>query len=131
MNRKRARLLLVSAPLLLAPLEPALAQVVPAFPGAEGFGAGATMQKSNLPFAGSVYHVTTLFDGPGADTMVGTLRNAVRESGFPAGGRVVVFDVGGTIQLSASLDIKNVNGLYIAGQTAPSPVTIYGDTAQI
>ena len=105
----------------------ATAQTTPAFPGAEGFGAGATMRKNNLPFAGEVYHVTSL-----ADTNTpGTLRYGVRESGFPAGGRVVVFDVGGTINLTASLDIKNINGLYIAGQTAPSPITIVGDTTQI
>ncbi|MGB7158194.1 MAG: hypothetical protein WBD40_09020, partial [Tepidisphaeraceae bacterium] len=77
------------------------------------------------------YHVTSLDDGPNAATTLGTLRNAVRESGFPAGGRIVVFDVGGTINLTASLDIKNVNGLYIAGQTAPSPITIVGETSQI
>ena len=43
-----------------------------------------------------------------------------------------MFDVGGTIQLTSdSLDIKNLSNYYIAGQTAPSPVTIYGNTTQI
>jgi autotransporter-associated beta strand protein len=131
-HRRLTRILLPASLLVTVPAVSSPGQVAnPAFPGAEGFGAGATMRKNNLPFAGNVYHVTSLDDGPSAATTVGTLRNAVRESGFPAGGRVVVFDVGGTINLTASLDIKNVNGLYIAGQTAPSPVTIVGDTSQI
>lgn len=131
MRRPKLEKLILPAALALAPASVAIAQTPPAFPGAEGFGAGATMQKNNLPFAGNVYHVTSLDDGPNAATTVGTLRNAIRESGFPAGGRVVVFDVGGTINLTSSLDIKNVNGLYIAGQTAPSPITIVGDTSQV
>src|SRR5688572_1448226 len=125
MKRNTARLAMLLA--AVAPAGVTIAQTIPAFPGAEGFGAAATMRKNNLPFAGEVYHVTSL-----ADTLTqGTLRHAVRESGFPAGGRIVVFDVGGTINLTASLDIKNVNGLYIAGQTAPSPITITGETSQI
>jgi pectate lyase len=100
-----------------------LASARPAFPGAEGF--GGTAQTGGL--TGDVYRVTSL-----ADTNTpGTLRYGVRESGFPAGGRIIVFDVGGTIQLTSSLDIKNVSRLYIAGQTAPSPVTIVGDSTQI
>src|SRR5688572_1855952 len=125
MKRNTARLAMLLA--AVAPAGVTIAQTIPAFPGAEGFGAAATMRKNNLPFAGEVYHVTSL-----ADTLThGTLRYGVRESGFPAGGRVIVFDVGGTIQLTASLDIKNVNGMYIAGQTAPSPITLYGNSTQI
>jgi autotransporter-associated beta strand protein len=131
-HRRLTRVLLPAALLASVPAVSASGQVAnPAFPGAEGFGAAATMRKNNAVFAGNVYHVTSLDDGPNAATTPGTLRNAVRESGFPAGGRVVVFDVGGTINLTASLDIKNVNGLYVAGQTAPSPITIVGDTSQI
>src|SRR6185369_11191485 len=29
------------------------------------------------------------------------------------------------------LDMKTINNIYIAGQTAPSPVTVYGNTSQI
>lgn len=94
----------------------------PAFPGAEGFGASAITGGY-----ADVYHVTSL-----ADTNTpGTLRYGIAEKNVPAGGRIIVFDVGGTIRLEDSLDIKNVSKLYIAGQTAPSPITIVGETTQI
>lgn len=114
----------------LAPLLAAIASVapvtmaIPAFPGAEGFGANALGGRG-----GDVYHVTSL-----ADTLTpGTLRYGLRESGFPAAGRTIVFDVGGVINLNtgATLDIKNISKVTIAGQTAPSPITIIGDTIQI
>lgn len=99
---------------------------LPFFPGAEGFGG---MFTGTAPAAGwfsnaTVYHVTNLNDsGPGS------LRGAFQEN---TANRIVVFDVGGVIQLtSGSLNIKNVQNYYIAGQTAPSPVTVYGDTSQI
>ncbi|MBC8105732.1 MAG: hypothetical protein H7Z14_04010 [Anaerolineae bacterium] len=99
---------------------PALA--IPAFPGAEGFGANSVGGRG-----GDVYHVTSL-----ADTLTpGTLRYGLRESGFPAAGRTIVFDVGGVINLTASLDIKNISKVTIAGQTAPTPITIVNDTIQI
>jgi hypothetical protein len=104
---------------------PALAQL-PFFPGAEGFGGNFT---GTAPAAGwfsnaTVYHVTNL-----NDSGAGSLRGAFVEN---TSNKIIVFDVGGVIQLSSgSLDIKNVQNYYIAGQTAPSPVTIYGDTTQI
>jgi autotransporter-associated beta strand protein len=75
---------------------------IPAFPGALGFGANATGGR-----AGSVYHVTTL-----ADSGPGSFRDAVGKSG-----RIVVFDVGGYINLSSAISMKD--NLTIAGQTAP------------
>lgn len=99
---------------------------LPFFPGAEGFGGNFT---GTAPAAGwfsnaTVYHVTNLNDN-GA----GSFRGAFAEN---TANRIIVFDVGGVIQLTSdSLDIKNVQNYYIAGQTAPSPVTIYGNTTQI
>jgi hypothetical protein len=115
---------------LLAACLPLIARPVcgqlPAFPGAEGY--GGTFSGS-MPSAGwfsnaTVYHVTNLNDsGPGS------LRGAFVQN---SSNKIIVFDVAGTIQLtSGSLDIKNLSNYYIAGQTAPGPVTIYGDLTQI
>ena len=76
---------------------------VPAFPGAEGFGAMVSGGR-----AGGVYHVTTL-----ADSGPGSFRDAVSESN-----RTIVFDVGGYIELESTIEISASN-LTIAGQTAP------------
>jgi len=74
----------------------------PAFPGALGFGATATGGRN-----GTVYHVTTL-----ADSGTGSFRDAVSHSG-----RIVIFDVGGYINLLSP--VSCANNLTIAGQTAP------------
>ena len=75
-----------------------------AFPGAEGFGSKATGGRG-----GRVVEVTSLKDyGPG------TLRSACESSGA----RIVIFRVGGTIELESVIKIKNPN-ITIAGQTAP------------
>lgn len=80
------------------------AGAVPAFPGAEGFGASAKGGRG-----GRVIQVTSL-----ADSGPGTLREAC-EAGGP---RTVVFRVGGTIALESQIRIDNPY-ITIAGQTAP------------
>jgi len=84
---------------------------IPAFPGAEGFGANATGGRG-----GSVYLVTNLNDsGPGS------FRDAVS-----APNRTVVFTVGGVIRINSVVAVKN--NITIAGQTAPGGgITIYGN----
>lgn len=77
---------------------------LPAFPGAEGFGATTPGGRG-----GRVVEVSTLDDdGPGS------LRSVIDLEGA----RTVVFRVGGTIELSSPLQIKHPF-ITIAGQTAP------------
>jgi hypothetical protein len=99
---------------------------LPFFSGAEGYGGtfSGTAPPAGWFSNATVYHVTNLNDsGPGS------LRGAFVQN---TANKIIVFDVGGTIQLTgAALDIKNLSNYYIAGQTAPSPVTVYGNTTQI
>lgn len=80
------------------------AATVPAFPGAEGYGAASVGGRG-----GRVIEVTNL-----NDRGVGSLRKALEAEGP----RIVVFRVGGTIALSQPLFITNPY-VTIAGQTAP------------
>jgi pectate lyase len=73
-----------------------------AFPGAEGFAKNVTGGRN-----GVVYHVTNL-----NDSGTGSFRDAVSSSG-----RIIVFDVGGYVQLQTAVSGKS--NLTIAGQTAP------------
>ncbi len=99
---------------------PALGLV--AFPGADGFGANALGGRG-----GSVYHVTNLTDNtttPAAGSFRAVLAQIKTDEGRstnPVTAATVVFDVGGTIQLTSNLDVKAVNNVTIAGQTAPGP----------
>ena len=90
---------------------------IPAFRGAEGFGAVTAAGRG-----GQVIEVTNLDDsGPGS------LRAAISVEGK----RIVVFRAAGTIELKSSLVISNPF-ITIAGQTAPGAgITLRGSTAEV
>jgi pectate lyase len=89
---------------------------IPAFPGAEGFGANTPGGRG-----GRILEVTNLEDsGPGS------LRAALEASGR----RIVVFRTGGTITLESSIRVRHPY-LTIAGQTAPGDgITLKMNPAQ-
>tara|TARA_R110000822_G_scaffold36734_15_gene103257 strand:- start:2346 stop:3857 length:1512 start_codon:yes stop_codon:yes gene_type:complete len=101
-NRK----LEIEAPMLV----PIVLNELKAFPTAEGFGKTTTGGRG-----GTIYHVTSL-----ADTNTsGTLRYGVETL---TGARTIVFDVGGYIDMTGSMKVRNGYGdLTILAHTAPSP----------
>ena len=84
---------------------------IPAFPGAEGFGAGSVGGRG-----GQVIKVTNLNDNG-----IGSFRTAV----IASGPRIVVFEVSGIINLESDIYIYNPY-LTIAGQTSPGGILITG-----
>jgi hypothetical protein len=100
---------------------PALAQK-DAYPVApDALRAGATTHGGAVKGA-RIIHVTTL-----ADNGPGSLRAALDQSGA----RIIVFDVGGRIQLASEIKIHQPF-VTIAGQTAPSPgIALWGDSLRI
>lgn len=93
--------------------DPARAQSLPAFPGAEGFGATASGGRG-----GAVIYVTTLDPDP-AGVNAGSLNWALRQSGP----RTILFKVSGVIHGIANVVHGNVT---LAGQTSPGGIIVRG-----
>jgi hypothetical protein len=90
---------------------------LPVFPGAEGFG---TITRAGR--GGRIIRVTNL-----SDRGQGSLREAIDAKGP----RVIVFEVGGNINLKSHLKIRNPY-VTVAGQTAPQPgITLTGASLSI
>ncbi|MES1202526.1 MAG: pectate lyase [Pseudomonadota bacterium] len=106
-------LVLASLALFIAPFEarsqtpPAAAPVQLAFPGATGWAATTPGGRG-----GRIIRVTSL-DGAGP----GTFREAIEAQGP----RIIVFEVGGVIDLDRHTLVVREPFVTIAGQTAPSP----------
>jgi len=101
----------------------ASAQPIPAFPGAQGPGGSATGGRG-----GDVYHVTNL-EADKDGVIPGSLMYGIKTA--PASGRIIVFDVGGTIYWDGKTANDRLrpgsSNITIAGQTAPGPgITIVG-----
>ncbi len=103
-NRQRIKLIVAIAATLMG--RDAVAQL-PAFPGAEGAARYVSGGRG-----GDVYKVINL-----NDSGAGSLRFGIENA--PAGGRSIVFDVGGTIQLQSRLRFDGESNISIFGQTAP------------
>ncbi|MFZ5759505.1 MAG: hypothetical protein ACOY32_07740 [Thermodesulfobacteriota bacterium] len=92
------------------------ARAIPAFPGAEGFGADAVGGRGGI-----VIKVSNLNDN-GA----GSLRAAVEQT-FP---RIIIFEVSGIIYLESTLKITSPY-ITIAGQTSPEGIMVSGKTVLV
>ena len=130
-SRRTIRAVAAAVAPVLALTSLARAQLA-AFPGAEGFGSTAVAGRGA---DAEVFHVTSLTDTntgtySAAGFKGGTLRYALQHTSTKP--RTVVFDVGGTIKLASNLDIKNLSGIRVAGQTAPGQgITLTGWTLQV
>ncbi len=128
--------------LLLLLISAGVCEAVPAFPGAEGFGAQAVGGRG-----GEVIKVTNLNDsglGSFRDAVhVGTRHYANPDAGYhyetmeaylerleTLGHRIVVFEVSGIINLESDL-IINVPFLTIAGQTSPGGILVAGSQTTV
>jgi pectate lyase len=93
------------------PPPPPPSGLLPAFPGAEGWGASALNECRKLPL---VVHQVTNTNDSGTGSLRDILENRVSSSQYD----IVIFRTGGTIQNEAQILLRR-DCVYVAGQTAP------------
>jgi hypothetical protein len=127
-NRRTSKVFLSAGIIAAGALTASSVSAITAFPGADGFGANALGGRG-----GAVYHVTDLTDNtttPSAGSLRGVLAQISTDEfrkTNPVTAATIVFDVGGTIQLTSNLDVKDISNITVAGQTAPGPgITMVG-----
>jgi hypothetical protein len=128
LTRRNLKRLALAVLLTSGSITSSSAMAIVAFPGADGFGANALGGRG-----GAVYHVTDLTDNtttPSAGSLRGVLAQISTDEfrkTNPVTAATIVFDIGGTIQLTSNLDIKDISNITVAGQTAPGPgITMVG-----
>jgi hypothetical protein len=97
----------------------AMLRALPVFPGAQGYGTETAAGRGTIgvPDSSTVYVVNSL--GDSNPSVPGELRYGIENVSGP---RVVVFEVGGVIELRRALTVRQTHPyLTIAGQTAPYP----------
>ena len=102
----------------------AINDTIPAFPGAQGYGAIALSKASpldcrSLPL---VVHKVTNLGVSGAGSLSDILQNQASNSNFD----VIIFTTGGTIPSETRI-LLNKNCVYIAGQSAPGGGIVMSD----
>ncbi len=117
----------------LAPYDDVIVGNLVAFPGAEGGGKYTKGARGALDSEGGrveVYHVTNL-NPSGEGSFSDAVGNGVTDDDSAAVGRIVVFDVGGIIDVPNTVYV-NRNNITILGQTAPGDgVTLTGGDLRI
>jgi hypothetical protein len=106
-------------PVLVALFSLAAARALPVFPGAQGYGTETVAGRGiiGVPASTTVYVVNSL--GDSSPSVPGELRYGIENVSGP---RVIVFEVGGVIELRRVLTVRQTHPyLTIAGQTAPYP----------
>lgn len=97
----------------------AVVRALPVFPGARGYGTETAAGRGiiGVPGSSTVYVVNSL--GDSNPSVPGELRYGIENVSGP---RVIVFEVGGVIELRRVLTVRQTHPyLTIAGQTAPYP----------
>ncbi|HEY4760982.1 MAG TPA: hypothetical protein VIH42_10420, partial [Thermoguttaceae bacterium] len=99
---------------------PMIANALPAFPGAQGWGANTVGGRSA---SAKIYKVNTLSDNSNGSCSGSICSGSLRYALTASGPRYIIFTVSGTIVLNGDIWVTNGN-VTIAGQTSPGGIQI-------